>query len=239
VGAQRPDSGRVRPGKAALTAKSGGAAFVMVMQTADVWDLDNRATRWRLDRPRDGRILVQGEIRAPRVIVSEVALEVAVQRALVPHDDVIEALAPKRADHAFNERILPGRTSRRQHFLDAHLLHGPPKIRSVNRVTIPDGESWRGVPRPRLAELLRGPRRSRMCRDVHVDDAASVVSQRHEHKQDAERDGGDGEEVDRGELGDVIGEEGVPRLGRGTSLTPKVLRHGGCDTTMPSFCNSP
>src|SRR5258706_11052022 len=29
-------------------------------------------------------------------------------RALVPHDDVIEALTPEGADHAFNERILPG-----------------------------------------------------------------------------------------------------------------------------------
>jgi len=63
------------------------------MQTADVWDRDDRpACRW-LGSPRDGRILVQREVRAPRVIVGEVALQVAAQCAFVPHDDVIEALA--------------------------------------------------------------------------------------------------------------------------------------------------
>jgi hypothetical protein len=41
---------------------------------------------------------------------------VAAQGALVPDDNVIEALAPEGADHAFNERILPGRTRRGQHF---------------------------------------------------------------------------------------------------------------------------
>jgi len=104
-------------------------------------------------------------------------LQVASQRALVPHDDVIEALAPEGADHACNEWILPGTARRYQHFFDTHPLHGTLRIRSVNRVTIPNDEARCGVPRPRLAELLRGPSRCRMCGDVHVDDAASVVRQ--------------------------------------------------------------
>jgi hypothetical protein len=66
-----------------------------------------------------------------------------------------------------------------------------------------------------------------MCRDVHVDDAASVVRQHHEHKQHAKRGGGDREEVDRGELGDLIIEESAPRLGRETTVPPEILRHGG------------
>ena len=165
------------------------------MPTADVWDLDDRAAGWRLSSPRDGRILVQCEVSSPLVIVREVVLQVAVQRALVPHDNVIETLPSEGANPTFNERILPGRMRRRQHFFDAHLLHGKPMIRSVDCITIPDDESRRGVPRPRLTELLRGPRRGRMRRDVHVDDAASVVRQ-HQHKQHAERDGGDREEVE-------------------------------------------
>jgi hypothetical protein len=99
---------------------------------------------------------------------------------------MIEALASQGADHAFDKRILPGTTRCREHFFDAHLLHGPPRIRSVDRITIPDDEPRRRVPRPRLAELLRGPRRGGMCRDVHVDNAASLVRQHHEHKQHAE-----------------------------------------------------
>ena len=54
--------------------RSGGATFVVVMQTADVWDLHDRAAGWRVGSPRDGSILVQREVRAPLVIVREVAL---------------------------------------------------------------------------------------------------------------------------------------------------------------------
>ena len=58
---------------------------------------------------------------APFVIVSKVVSKVAPQRAFVPDDNVIEALAPEGANHAFNKRIPPRRTRRRQHFFDAHL----------------------------------------------------------------------------------------------------------------------
>ena len=199
----------------------------MMMQAADVRDWDDRAAGWRLGNPRDGRIFVQREVSAPLVVVNEVALQVAAQGAFVPHDDVIEAFAPEGADHAFNERILPRRTRRRSHFLDAHLLGSTSRIRSIDPITIPDHEARRGVPRPRLAELLRGPCGGRMGRNVHVDDAASVVRQHDEHEQHTERGRLDREEVDRGELGDVIGEERAPRLSRRTTATPEVLRHGG------------
>ncbi len=88
-----------------------------------------------------------------------------------------------------------------------------------------DDESRRGVPRPCLAELLRGPRRGRMRRDIQVDDAASLVGQNDEHKENAEGRSRNREEVDRGELGNVVGEEGTPRLRRRTTETPQVLRH--------------
>ena len=143
------------------------------MQTADVWDCGDRATRRRLGSPMDGSIFIQREMSAPFVIVDEVAPQVAAQRALVPHDDVIEALAPERSDHTFDERILPRKNEASSARLRYPCAASTPRIRSVHRVTIPDDEA--GRPRPRLAELLRGPRRGRTRRDVHVDDAASIV----------------------------------------------------------------
>jgi hypothetical protein len=154
-----------------------------MMQPAEVGGLDHRAAGRRLRRAWDGRIIVQREVGTSPVIVGQVLLKVAAPRALVPHDDVVKALAPQGADHAFHERILPRRTGRRRHVFDAHRQRSVSKVQSVERVAIPYDESRRGVPRPRLAELLRGPRRRRVRRDVHVDDAPSVVRQRHEHKQ--------------------------------------------------------
>src|SRR4029450_4570978 len=86
-----------------------------MMQSADVRDLDDRAAADRLLRPASWCILVQREVGAPVVVVGEVLLEVTAERAVVPHDDVVEALAPQGADHALHERMLPGRTRRRQH----------------------------------------------------------------------------------------------------------------------------
>ena len=105
---------------------------------------------------------------------------------LMDNDHVVQTLAPDRPDHAFNVRILPGSPRGRQHCLDAHLLQYPLRIGSVNRITVPDDKAGRGVPRPRVAELLCGPPCGRVRRDIHVDDAASVVRQHHEHKQHAE-----------------------------------------------------
>ena len=90
---QRPDHGPGRSVKA--RGDDQAARRSLVMQTADVGDWDDRAAGWQLSHPRDGRILVQREVSAPLVIVGEVALQVTVPRALVPHDDVIEALALK------------------------------------------------------------------------------------------------------------------------------------------------
>ncbi len=67
---------------------SGGAPFVVVMQTAEVGDLNDPAAHRWLDRPGHGRILVQREMRSPFVVVGELLLEVSAQRAFVPHDDV-------------------------------------------------------------------------------------------------------------------------------------------------------
>jgi hypothetical protein len=102
----------------------------------------------------------------------------AAPRATIRRRDARSGDANRRrvgADHAFNKRILPRRTRRPQHFFDAHLLRSTPRLRPIDPITIPNDESRRGIPRPRLAELLRGPRRGRMRRDVHVDDAASLV----------------------------------------------------------------
>ena len=56
----------------------------MVVQTADVRDGNDPAIARRLRRSRDRRVLVQREVSAPPMIVSDVVLKVAVQRPLVP-----------------------------------------------------------------------------------------------------------------------------------------------------------
>ena len=130
-----------------------------MMQPAEVRDLNNRAARRRLRRPRDGRILVERQVGSPPVVVDEVVLEVATQRALVPHDDVVEALVADGADHPFDEWILPESPRCRQDLAKAHRAGGPAHFRAVDGVAITEEEAWRGVPGEGLG--AGGPSRRR------------------------------------------------------------------------------
>ena len=90
-------------------------------------DLNDRAGSWRLCGPWDRRILVQREVSAPLVIVIEEQSKRAPERPLIPHDDVIQTLAPQGSDQALHEGILPRRAGRDQDFLRAKLCSRRPK----------------------------------------------------------------------------------------------------------------
>lgn len=56
---------------------------------------------------------------------------------LAQHDDMIEALSSNRADHPFDERILPRRAWRGSNLLDAHSFNPTMEQTTVNRVAGP------------------------------------------------------------------------------------------------------
>ncbi len=56
------------------------------------------------------------------MIVREVARENSSQVGFVEHDDMVDALPADTADQAFNVRILPWRSWRRDNFFGAHVL---------------------------------------------------------------------------------------------------------------------
>src|SRR5215472_13270878 len=61
-------------------------------------------------------------MRARLLVVLKIASQNPPQRRLVPHNDVIQALAPNRSDQSFHIWILPRRSRRRHHFFDPHAL---------------------------------------------------------------------------------------------------------------------
>jgi hypothetical protein len=80
----------------------------VVMESVEVRDLNDPAAGWRLYNPRDRRILLQGEVRAPLVIVVQEASEDAPKGSFIPDDYVIETFAPQGPDQTFHERICHG-----------------------------------------------------------------------------------------------------------------------------------
>jgi hypothetical protein len=76
------------------------------MQTTDFGNREDRAERWRLDIPSIGSIFLEREVSAGPVIVREVRREDASKVTLAENDDMVQALAPDRADESLRERIL-------------------------------------------------------------------------------------------------------------------------------------
>ena len=79
----------------------------MMVEPADLGDLDHITEVAGLDRPRDRRIHFQREVRSPTVIVAKVIADEPSQVMLAEYDDVIEKLASNRSDEPFDIRVLP------------------------------------------------------------------------------------------------------------------------------------
>lgn len=85
-------------------------------------------------------------------------------------------------------------------------------------------EARRRVEREGLAELLAGPRRSRVIGDRDMPNVTASVLEHHESVQQLKRGCGDDEEVHRRRGGEVIPQEGAPGL-RGRRLRARTFGH--------------
>src|SRR2546422_2391306 len=93
-----------------------------MMQTTGFGKLDDPAELWPLDWPCVGCIFVEREMGSRPVIVREVAGEEAAQAPLAKDEDMVQTLAPDRADEPLRERVLPRAMGRCEHFTDTHVL---------------------------------------------------------------------------------------------------------------------
>jgi hypothetical protein len=107
-----------------------------MVQAADFRQLHDPFDLGRLDPPDVRRILIEREVSAGPVIVREVRGQDASQVALAENNDMVQALAPHRADEALSKGILPRPVRGREDFLDTHVLHALMKRVPVDVVTI-------------------------------------------------------------------------------------------------------
>jgi hypothetical protein len=165
-----------------------------------------------LDASRRRRVFREREMGPGAVIVGEVVGERAPQMPLVEDDHVVETLAPDRTDHALDVGILPRTGWRGDHLSNPH--RGDPMAEriTIDGVAIPQEPARGGVIGEGLNDLLGRPGSRGMLGDPEMDDAPTVVRQQHQDEQHAAGQGRHREEVQRDRCGQVIPEEGVPRL---------------------------
>jgi hypothetical protein len=216
-----------------------GLAEVAVVQAADFWNLHDLASCGKLDGPGVGCVLVEREVGARLMVIDEVMGQDSAQVSFTQDENMVEALAPDRADQAFRERILPGAVRRREDFADAHALHAAPELLAIDLVTVAEEIGGGRVVRERGDDLVRGPDSGRVLGDVEVDDPPAMVGKHDEDEQDAPARGGHGEEIDGDQVPDMVGEEGPPglrRLRRRFGMRRDTVRSA---TSIPIVRSSP
>src|SRR5665647_1322103 len=140
---------------------------------------------------------------------------------------MVEALAPNRPNHALDVGPLPGRTRRREHFLDAQIPDLLGEAGPDDAIPIEEKISRHLLKRERLSQLLSGPLGRRMRGDVEMHDPLAVVSQHQEHVQHLKANGRKREEVDRNRGLPVVLQEGPPCLRRRITTADHVFAHAG------------
>jgi hypothetical protein len=98
-----------------------GAVSVAVMKAADLRHADDATVARRSDRARDRRVLVEREMGPRMLMVFDVRVQDTAQPALIPNDDVVEALTANGSDQPFGIRV-----GSRQGVLRAPDRHDPP-----------------------------------------------------------------------------------------------------------------
>ena len=173
------------------------------------------------------------------VMVRKVRSQDATQVRLAQHENMVQTLAPHRADEPFHERILPRAGGRGQDFTDSHALHALPERVTVDAVPIAEEVGRRGVVWEGVHDLLGRPVCGGVLGDAEVDDAPAMVSEHEEHEEHPQARGGDREEIEGDQVPDVVGEERAPGLRRGArrfGISRETVRSA---TSMPSFLSSP
>jgi hypothetical protein len=100
-------------------------------------------------------------------------------------DHVIQTLAAQGSNQSLRIRILPRAGRARDNLADAQAGHPAAEHVSINRITISQQPSCRGVIRKGFNDLLRGPCSRGMFRDREVNDPATLMGEQHEHEQHA------------------------------------------------------
>ena len=183
-----------------------------MMQAADFGNRGDRAEFRRLNWASVGRILVEREVSASLVIVREVRGEEASQVPLAENDNVVEALAPDRADESLREGILPRAVRDRENFTDSHTRHTLPEDVTVDCVAVAEEVGRCGIVGEGVYDLLGGPVGGGMFGHIEMDDPPAMVSEYHENEEYAQAGSGDREEVEGDEIADMVVKERAPGL---------------------------
>ena len=121
-------------------------------------------------------------MRAPLVVIGEVASENSCEMALVENNDVIQTLSSNAADNALDIRVLPRAPRCDGTFFHSQTTHAFSKVVSIDGIAITQQVFRRRLSGKGFNKLLRRPFGRWMLRHIKVDDLPSIMGQDDEHE---------------------------------------------------------
>src|SRR5215468_3369174 len=94
---------------------------------------------------------------------------------LIEDDQMIETFSADTSNYSFCVRILKRRMGRGDHFVNLHPFYPASKLRSIDRISIPEQISRRGVIGKCFDDLLCGPLGCRIRGHIEMNDLPATV----------------------------------------------------------------
>jgi len=145
---------------------------------------------------------------------------------LIEDDQMIETFSADTSNYSFCVRILKRRMGRGDHFVNLHPFYPASKLRSIDRISIPEQISRRGVIGKCFDDLLCGPLGCRIRGHIEMNDLPAPVKEDNEAVQNAEIDRRDCEKIHGRNLIRMIGKKCFPGLRGRLGVFHPIFRHG-------------
>ena len=204
---------RVRTHRADQILSELSGSLVPVVQSAEAWEREHATAGCRSGSGRRC-FLAEPEMRPIFLIVTNVLSQEPLQMLLVDGNHVVEQIAAAALDPALRDTVLPRTCERSSQWTYPQGSNGCGNIDPILRVPIKLQKPRSGVEREGLPQLLHDPAARRMLGDVDVQNTAALMADHEKTVQHAERDRGNGEEIDGRDDFSVIAQKGQPTLGR-------------------------
>ena len=168
----------------------------------------------RLSAQVDGtEYLVEHKVSAHPIVVGGVIRQQMAEVPFPQDHDMVEALASDRADQPFNMTVLPQRAWRDRPVANAHGLQPPGDRGAMRGVAVTDEVARCLIPWECFGDLPGDPLGGWICCHIGPDEPSPLQTQDDQPVEQFEPDRRNDEQIDAGDVGGVIAQEGLPARG--------------------------
>ena len=126
------------------------------------------------------------------------------------YNDMVEAFASDRTDQPLNVTVLPRRPRRDRSISNSHSSQSARDRDTIGGVTVSDEVAWRLIPRERFCDLSGDPIGGRISSHVGPGEPSPLQPQDDHPVEKLKPDRRNDEQIDGGDVGGVIAQEGTP-----------------------------